>query len=443
MAMVKIVRNRKRSVSRPQLSATNFEDSSDDDDNDIVDNEDPPVKTSQRLHHRQNHDSNMMDAFNEDPFNEDFFNEDAFADANEAPAFNDTDNEFIVVSKGKGKAVAAEHPRSVGDSHRRPQERRQPKASWTEKDDEEAIYVSDSDDDPEPTSIKKKFSLEEFCDVQERYPTVTHLTLEGRTLKMRDQSRSVHDVLRHCIRNSKTYMCFQEVYIEASTNRFEIFRNIFVDSANELKEKKIARRLQQDNLYVLIFAKVVVARLVLRRGKLKAAAASIIHSSFGKLDNISALQVMLDDLMYIFPVNAETGESDIMRPFFHPAIISLIRSEFFSDEPLHECHEKWFLTDGSAKYLMPGSLVAFVATAIHTALLDIRNGIKSDFTASLGNKVFQTHIKLLVDLSLRHPNRYIDRMTELFQLVVGSSKSSSPTKKAEKLYDMISAKWTT
>ncbi|KAF7336311.1 hypothetical protein MVEN_02179500 [Mycena venus] len=151
------------------------------------------------------------------------------------------------------------------------------------------------------------------------------------------------------------------------------------------------------------------------------------HYRFGHLDAASTktlVQDLIDGHKYIFPLHAVTGQIDFSQPFMHPALIKLMKDEWFSGNFVTR-HAKYFKSSRPTHpeaVEMPDTILAMAANAMLGALSEYqltgtRQGIK--FTESAYEDSYRYHLKTIATQRSDAPKAFAKLLHAIYLAVTG------------------------
>ncbi|TEB24819.1 hypothetical protein FA13DRAFT_1777722 [Coprinellus micaceus] len=200
----------------------------------------------------------------------------------------------------------------------------------------------------------------------------------------------------------------------------EYAQTILLEAAEELdgtypKKVKVIDRYSQTRSVVKLNARTEVALYELSKGaKCKA-----------------RVDALLNKEAYIFPgqwtgLQATTWKIDSSEPYGSDAILQVIKETYFKERKSigYTAIKKYNNNrPNSSAPVLPPSMIALAATAVHVALDEWKNGTleKASFNGNSWGFVFRRHLKLMKDMKEQSPEGYSAIMGNRYNVVVGDN----------------------
>ncbi|KAJ7021152.1 hypothetical protein C8F04DRAFT_1274057 [Mycena alexandri] len=329
------------------------------------------------------------------------------------------------------RRVSGGKPKQRNDIEKRPKG----KSSWEQKADQEAsLETSARPPKPKKRSAEStpvKQHPEEYYDVSTRivFPPPT------KDMKLTDQSVELRAVLSGAIELIKRDGLFKDAY-PVIKSRPGVAKMAMLKVARALPEAShIVARLEGDPRMAKWLCNIPMDRLSTLRSSAKAQARVIAPGDyqFAHLNAAStkiAVENLVRDHTYIFPVNAITGLPEDDQPFRHPAIIKLIKDEWFTPSFITR-YAKYFLSSRPKhpdEVEMPETILALGANAMYGALSEYlmtgeRQAIK--FTENAYEDSYRSHLATLKKARATAPTTTARLLHTIYKEVTSSTTPGS------------------
>ncbi|KAI0039465.1 hypothetical protein FA95DRAFT_1577586 [Auriscalpium vulgare] len=281
----------------------------------------------------------------------------------------------------------------------------------------------------------------EAAALETNWPSSTDVVrIRGRRMTLGDQSREVREVISKAAADEVPYgICFDTAYPSAD-RRVEQLQRALIRAATSLNRYAIAKRLKEDEAYVMQMIKIPEARVSNYRKKFKDVASHIVKpmynlSGIPESKYIRRLKKMRapDARLYIFPGDFATLALETGEPFFHPAVIAVIREVCFGPTASPRFSRTMYAKIGRNQDIpeLPRSMVAMAATAdcqLDAALsaydLSPEAPTVVDFTADQFGKVYKEHWTRLRRLKKTSAVGYSRLMSRLYHAVSQNGSNS-------------------
>ncbi|KAN0128901.1 hypothetical protein V8E53_013274 [Lactarius tabidus] len=244
---------------------------------------------------------------------------------------------------------------------------------------------------------------------------------------LRNQPQLLRMIIRATINRVAADLVFDTAYCPVD-GLVTYFRHALWRSARTLNLADYAKRFEQDVEFGKAFGQVLNGRVSIFRGQVKRNAANKVEGYYQLLcgaPGIDQIKVLCKGSKYIYPSKKGPDGQDLIessKPFAHPAIIALLRDTF-----LVSVRGGSFATRNQARFMLsldsrpkeleiPRSMLALVATSIHSALDDHANGVlrKTDFNADIYEDVYLTHMTFLAHIREESLTKYHRMMAGLY-----------------------------
>ncbi|KAG5638099.1 hypothetical protein H0H81_001866 [Sphagnurus paluster] len=239
-------------------------------------------------------------------------------------------------------------------------------------------------------------------------PKLLQRTMLDEVSFIKPQTHEVKQVLRAAIDQATYEFLFVAAY-HPSEDLFSYQQALIVKCAVKLRLDVLADRLKNDVTMVDEIARLINSRLTLVRGGIKKIVGAKVEGYFSLAVSAQSCKdrvaELVHDLSYIYPIKND----DIVegKPYQHPILIATLKESFFASgrKSLGDKYALKFLssiTDGEASKEpeIPLPMIAFVATALHSALDDWFSGEckKTSFNADAYEDIYNSHVSLLDDI---------------------------------------------
>ncbi|KAJ7719153.1 hypothetical protein B0H16DRAFT_1475159 [Mycena metata] len=218
-------------------------------------------------------------------------------------------------------------------------------------------------------------------------------------------------------------------------------QDALIRAARDLKLLAIQNRLPQDLDYRSGLSTVLLGRVSIWRGKVKAAALQIAFGHYSVQHDCAALVArLLDKQALIYPFKPDKrdlktneivyGKPDNKRPYEHKGFPAVVSCFFKGPNSIAERVEAMFVRNSAGNLEASKSIVALACTGIWGVLDDYATGEHkpTDFDGSRVQDVYDVHIMLLERLEAKNAEQYRTLMEDIFNTASRGSQFAKGVK---------------